>query len=129
MRIVQEIRRIMVDLSSGCEKKVAADKLLLMLQRLVPQFRGNRQQDAHEFLRYVLDCTNGELQQSMRRINGTNSRTNAVCSINRKHSKNTIVQEIFGGSLQNEVGFSFPCEFTNDIILRQITDYHFVIAC
>lgn len=106
--VVEEIRRIMVNLRSNGEKKISADRLLAMLQRSVPQFRGNRQQDAHEFLRYVLDCTNSELQFTKRR---KNHRTNATSCPNRKRSKKTIVQDIFGGSLQNEVKLTLNGEW------------------
>lgn len=60
--------------------------------QFVPRFRGYQQQDAHEFLRYMLEQLNTELltfrNQYSHRINLENF---------------TIVTSIFGGILQNEV--------------------------
>lgn len=54
--------------------------------------RGYQQQDAHEFMRYLLDKLHTELAQS---------RTS-------EQAKNTIVSDIFGGVLQSDVSYQWP---------------------
>lgn len=63
------------------------------------RFRGYQQQDAHEFLRYILDHLHTELVQ----INGctNNNLFNSKLNFNKENS--SIVTAIFGGILQNEV--------------------------
>lgn len=74
----------------------------------MPSFRGYQQQDAHEFMRYLLDHLHRELQYS---CNGASypvtpqdgvrlSTTDSKCCINGTSS---VVTSIFGGILQNEV--------------------------
>ena len=53
-------------------------------------FRGYQQQDAHEFMRYLLDKLHTELTQALK------SRTS-------EEAENTIVSDIFGGVLQSDV--------------------------
>ena len=52
--------------------------------------RGYQQQDAHEFMRYLLDKLHTELAQALQ------TRTS-------EQAKNTIVSDIFGGVLQSDV--------------------------
>lgn len=55
-----------------------------------PHDRGYQQQDAHEFMRYLLDKLHTELAQALQ------TRTS-------EQAKNTIVSDIFGGVLQSDV--------------------------
>lgn len=60
----------------------------------MPRFRGYHQQDAHEFLRYMLDRLHMELEA----LNNSSANKSNVRALNA-----TIVTSIFGGILQNEV--------------------------
>lgn len=67
----------------------------------MPRFRGYQQQDAHEFLRYMLDRLHTELLGIL---------PYPSKNYNNSHNlylgptgKSTIVTAIFGGVLQNEV--------------------------
>ncbi|GAB4849247.1 Ubiquitin carboxyl-terminal hydrolase 25 [Ancistrocladus abbreviatus] len=75
-------------------------KIVSCLRIFAEHFRCGRQEDAHEFLRYVIDaCHNTclklkKLQQQRRKAgNGGEEGSNG----------NTIVKEIFGGALQSQV--------------------------
>lgn len=75
-----------------------------MIWKVVPRFRGYQQQDAHEFLRYVLDRLHTELQQLLPDVNlkeGT--------YISSMKGRNSIVTTVFGGTLQSEVSGEIFC--------------------
>lgn len=57
-------------------------------------FRGYQQQDAHEFMRYLLDKLHTEFLGSQRQ-----SRSNA-------QSKSSMVSDLFGGLLQSDVSLN-----------------------
>ena len=59
-------------------------------------FRGYQQQDAHEFMRYLLDRLHSELLTLLPYPNSTSP---YICP----KGKSTIVTAIFGGILQSEV--------------------------
>ncbi|KAG9510817.1 Ubiquitin carboxyl-terminal hydrolase 3, partial [Fragariocoptes setiger] len=65
----------------------------------VPRFRGYQQQDAHEFLRYLLDRIH---QESLDNCPVPEKRAN-MCFTGVEGTKSSIIGNIFGGILQNEV--------------------------
>lgn len=70
-----------------------------------PRFRGYQQQDAHEFLRYVLDrldkeCSEDNLSTPQKTNNDVNS-GRIKKALGRDHA--SMIGDIFGGILQNEV--------------------------
>ncbi|EPS70410.1 ubiquitin carboxyl-terminal hydrolase, partial [Genlisea aurea] len=81
----------------------APSKINGCLRIYAEHFRSGRQEDAHEFLRYVIDaCHNTclrlkKLQQQQRGKNEISSNGDA------SGTGQTVVKEIFGGSLQSKV--------------------------
>ena len=81
------VRSLSVDLTLD-----APMKILNCLRIFSEQFRGGHQEDAHEFLRYVIDaCHNTCLRLKKLRRNGGGS------------GGTSVVKEIFGGALQSQV--------------------------
>lgn len=118
--VAEELRKILTKLSHGGDgtKAISPECLFVVIWKVVPQFRGHRQHDAHEFLRYMLDrlhmelqiltipeeieTTNSEVTDKLLEADSSSS-TSDASSINVKR-KNSIVTDIFGGTLQSEVG-------------------------
>ena len=65
------------------------DSLLSTILKMIPQFRGYQQQDAHEFMRHLLDQLHEELCRA------------SCWTMDRKGT--TIVSHTFGGTLQSDV--------------------------
>lgn len=106
----------------GSKGAISPECLFLVIWKVVPQFRGHRQHDAHEFLRYMLDRLHTELQQVSFPVDGSGSglagggggghkpgegKPNPynVPALSHLHTKgrNSIVTNVFGGILQSEV--------------------------
>ncbi|KPI98358.1 Ubiquitin carboxyl-terminal hydrolase 3 [Papilio xuthus] len=91
--MAEELRKVLINLNAGgCGSKgaISPECLFLVIWKVVPRFRGYQQQDAHEFLRYVLDRLHTELQQLLPE---RAERSPAA----------SIVTAVFGGTLQSEV--------------------------
>lgn len=84
--LVEEIRKVSCALWEETTVH-SPDSLFSVIWKLVPRFRGYQQQDAHEFMRYLLDKLHSELAESA----------------NMSNRKPTIVSQIFGGILQSDV--------------------------
>ncbi|MBA0634743.1 hypothetical protein Godav_022376 [Gossypium davidsonii] len=75
----------------------APSKIQSCIKIFAEHFRFGRQEDAHEFLRYVIDaCHNTCLRLKKLRRQGSEGGGEAV-------NGNTVVKEIFGGALQSQV--------------------------
>ncbi|XP_026741005.1 ubiquitin carboxyl-terminal hydrolase 3-like isoform X2 [Trichoplusia ni] len=88
--MAEELRKVLINLNSGCGSKgaISPECLFLVIWKVVPRFRGYQQQDAHEFLRYMLDRLHTELQQLLP---------------GERAASASIVTAVFGGTLQSEV--------------------------
>uniref|UniRef100_G3NL37 Ubiquitin carboxyl-terminal hydrolase n=1 Tax=Gasterosteus aculeatus aculeatus TaxID=481459 RepID=G3NL37_GASAC len=106
--LVEEFRKTLCSLWQGSQTAFSPDSLFYAMWKIMPSFRGYQQQDAHEFMRYLLDHLHRELQYSR---NGAShpvcpqdgvrfSTADGKCYINGTAS---VVTSNFGGILQNEV--------------------------
>uniref|UniRef100_A0A4W6DGX5 Ubiquitin carboxyl-terminal hydrolase n=1 Tax=Lates calcarifer TaxID=8187 RepID=A0A4W6DGX5_LATCA len=106
--LVEEFRKTLCSLWQGNQTAFSPDSLFYAIWKIMPSFRGYQQQDAHEFMRYLLDHLHRELQYGR---NGASlpvspqdgvrlSTAEGKCCINGTAS---VVTSIFGGILQNEV--------------------------
>ncbi|XP_049871627.1 ubiquitin carboxyl-terminal hydrolase 3-like isoform X2 [Pectinophora gossypiella] len=95
--MAEELRKVLINLNSGCGGKgaISPEYLFHVIWKVVPRFRGYQQQDAHEFLRYMLDRLHTELLQlvPLEREAGALPRARSA----------SIVTAVFGGTLQSEV--------------------------
>lgn len=76
-----------------------------MIWKVVPQFKGYHQHDAHEFLRYMLDRLHTELQKvpnSLPAPPTNNKMKNYICPSPVKKGT-SFVTNVFGGTLLSEV--------------------------
>lgn len=116
--VVEELRKVLLNLSQGGDGSkgaISPECLFLVIWKVVPQFRGHRQHDAHEFLRYMLDRLHTELQQVSfpmeiasplaQKAGETKTNPYNVPALSHLQSKgrNSIVTNVFGGVLQSEV--------------------------
>ncbi|XP_069137044.1 ubiquitin carboxyl-terminal hydrolase 3-like isoform X1 [Argopecten irradians] len=94
--LIEELRKTLVALWQGTKGAISPESLFCVIWKVVPRFRGYQQQDAHEFMRYLLDRLHTELLTLLPYPNNNSP------FIGPK-GKSTIVTAIFGGLLQNEV--------------------------
>lgn len=105
--LVEELRKVLIDLNGADNNKssISPECLFLVIWKVVPQFKGYHQHDAHEFLRYMLDRLHTELQAVPNSIPAapTNSMMkNFVCPSPTKKGS-SFVTTTFGGTLLSEV--------------------------
>ncbi|XP_073435487.1 ubiquitin carboxyl-terminal hydrolase 3 isoform X1 [Dendrobates tinctorius] len=105
--LVEEFRKTLCSLWQGNQTAFSPESLFYVVWKIMPSFRGYQQQDAHEFMRYLLDHLHLELQgdsdcssQSHMPLETSNRSSSSKCCIN---GANTVVTSVFGGILQNEV--------------------------
>ncbi|XP_030222208.1 ubiquitin carboxyl-terminal hydrolase 3 isoform X2 [Gadus morhua] len=106
--LVEELRKTLCSLWQGNQTAFSPDSLFYAIWKIMPSFRGYQQQDAHEFMRYLLDHLHRELQGNHNGVPSSASSPDHVrlpptagkCCIN---GITTVVTSIFGGILQNEV--------------------------
>lgn len=99
--LAEELRKTLVSLWAGSKSAISPESLFAVIWKVVPRFRGYQQQDAHEFLRYMLDRLHTELLSIL--PYPTKNHKNAQSLYLLPTGKSTIVTAIFGGVLQNEV--------------------------
>ncbi|XP_018408268.1 PREDICTED: ubiquitin carboxyl-terminal hydrolase 3 isoform X2 [Nanorana parkeri] len=105
--LVEEFRKTLCALWQGTQTAFSPDSLFYVVWKIMPNFRGYQQQDAHEFMRYLLDHLHLELQGELDGSNhsvisqeNTSRPSSSKCCIN---GATTVVTSVFGGVLQNEV--------------------------
>lgn len=98
--MTEELRKVIISLTQGGTKgAISPESLFLVIWKVVPRFRGYQQQDAHEFLRYMLDRLHTELLHLLPDFTLHDS---SYISLAQK-GKSSIVTSVFGGTLQSEV--------------------------
>lgn len=96
--VIEELRKTLISLRTGGKTAISPDTLFSVVWKVIPRFRGYQQQDAHEFMRVLLDRLHSELLLLLPYPAGED----APYVLNRGR-RSTIVSAIFGGILQNEV--------------------------
>lgn len=107
---------LMASMQSALTEKVLAPSLFKkQIEKWAPQFAGYRQQDSHEFLRFMLDGLHEDLNRvSLTKkpkysfkdddIDALPKEQQAILSWNRYQSFNSsIIFDLFGGMLQSTV--------------------------
>lgn len=97
--MTEELRKVLINLNQGGKTAISPESLFHVIWKIVPRFRGYQQQDAHEFLRYMLDRLHLEL---LHLLPDGSLRENSYLNIGPK-SRSSIVTSVFGGTLQSEV--------------------------
>lgn len=97
--LAEELRKTLQLLWSGSKGAISPESLFQVIWKVVPRYRGYQQQDAHEFLRYMLDRLHTELLGILPHHRENDREHKKLVSF----GKTTIVTGIFGGILQNEV--------------------------
>lgn len=94
--LAEELRKVLLSLSLGGSngQAISPECLFLAIWKVVPRFRGYQQQDAHEFLTYMLDRLHTELLQLLPRLG------HEPLGLRGKQS---IVTAVFGGTLLSVV--------------------------
>lgn len=97
--MAEELRKVLISLTQGGTKgAISPESLFLVIWKVVPRFRGYQQQDAHEFLRYMLDRLHTELLHLLPEFSLKESPY-----ISLQKGRTSIVTSVFGGTLQSEV--------------------------
>lgn len=124
--VIEELRKVLLSLSDKSLRTISPDALFSAIWRVVPSFRGHQQQDAHEFMRFLLDRLHTELAQ----LQPTN-RSKPYVSVSSALSSSdfggsspndasmfgrlTIIAAIFGGLLQSDVA----CHVCNTVSVKR----------
>ncbi|KAG6683391.1 hypothetical protein I3842_12G009700 [Carya illinoinensis] len=93
------VRSLSVDQTPDAPLKIQS-----CLRIFAEHFRCGRQEDAHEFLRYVIDaCHNTCLRLKKLQLRRSNSKGGEQTTSAATAASTTVVKEIFGGALQSQV--------------------------
>ena len=101
--VTEELKKVLRALKESEEKSaISPESLFHAIWKVVPRFRGYQQQDAHEFLRYMLDRLHTEL---LLLLPGRfrNDRIDEVLRGAPLAKSHSVVTSVFGGTLQSEV--------------------------
>lgn len=103
--LVEEVRKTLCSLWQGNQTAFSPDSLFYTIWKLMPSFRGYQQQDAHEFMRYLLDHLHRELQNKRNGEVHLSEEEDRPSTGDRSclNGNSSVVSSIFGGVLQNEV--------------------------
>jgi len=102
--LTDELKKVIVALNHGEEKSaISPDSLFQAIWKVVPRFRGYQQQDAHEFLRYMLDRLHTELLQLLPGAKPHQTWLDELRPPRRVPNSQSLVTSVFGGTLQSDV--------------------------
>jgi ubiquitin carboxyl-terminal hydrolase 36/42 len=90
--ILNLFQRLVADVwSNSSGKPISPRGMVQNIRRVGKQFRPMRQEDAHEYLRLLIDCMHEEILKA----HGV--------KLSDKNSDTTMINRIFGGKLRNEL--------------------------
>lgn len=97
--LTDELKKVLMALQQSDDKTaISPDSLFQAIWKVVPRFRGYQQQDAHEFLRYMLDRLHTELLSLLPSTADTELLTKRPKLV---PSTQSLVTSMFGGTLQS----------------------------
>lgn len=93
--VTEELKKVLLALKQCDEKgaSISTENLFQAIWKVVPRFRGYQQQDAHEFLRYMLDRLHTELLHLLPCVDHKMRML--------RSQSNSVVTAVFGGTLQS----------------------------
>jgi len=90
--VTDELKKVLMALKQSDDKSaISPNSLFEAIWKVVPRFRGYQQQDAHEFLRYMLDRLHTELLHLLP----------GKLKAEPRIQSNSLVTSVFGGTLQS----------------------------
>ena len=81
----------------------APSKIESCLRIFAEHFQCGRQEDAHEFLRYVIDACHSTCLRILKTASSNGNKAGLEKDCNGGREVNTVVREIFGGALLSQV--------------------------
>lgn len=111
-----ELHKLFRVLESGRWAVITPNHLMVAIWQLMPQFRSYKQQDAHEFFAYFLDCVDEEAKADFdpratkrRRLNGERPQVSGEsCLFVRENFESKIVTETRCHKCQYVSRYTFP---------------------
>jgi ubiquitin carboxyl-terminal hydrolase 36/42 len=85
--------RLVKDVWENCTNSAMSPRFMVQnIRKVGRQFRPMRQEDAHEYLRQLVDCMHEEILKSYN-----------ITSLSHKYAETTFICRVFGGYLRNEL--------------------------
>ena len=110
-RVVEAYGELMNDMWLGSKSKAAPFNVKKSIGTVVAQFRGYNQQDSHEFLHYLIDTMNEDLNRVKDKpyveIPDSNGRDDSIVSAEQWDAftkrNNSVLVDLFYGQLKSHL--------------------------
>jgi len=110
-RVAEAYGELIGDMWIGCRRKVAPFNIKKSIGSVVAQFRGYNQQDSHEFLHYLIDILNEDLNRVVEKpyveIPDSNDREDSIVSKEHWDSfclrNDSVMTDLFYGQMKSHL--------------------------